>query len=113
MNLVLVDNKTDNILDPEKGYYQSFYGEFAGWILGGNENYLKNEYKFHKYGIISKPFNLAWRIKFGAITDLESDGLISADKKFSLGGSKQLSRIICRYQGNKQLQWLLHGAFLY
>ncbi len=89
MNFDLNWDNTDKPLQPGGGNRITVNATSAGWILGGNRDYLKIDLGFSTYNTIFWGIVLAGRIKYGFMYGWEGDDDPQFDK-FYLGGSTSL-----------------------
>jgi len=77
----------DNLFVPQRGSY-SFTGiDYVGDILGGDFNYLKAQFSWSRYQILTGQNIIATRLWVGWLDDLGKEGRSSVDDRFLLGGA--------------------------
>lgn len=77
----------DNIFIPQRGSY-SFGGiDYVGKILGGDFQYLKMQFSWSRYRILTGQNIMATRLWFGWMDDLGEGGRSSVEDRFLLGGA--------------------------
>lgn len=80
----------DNLFVPQRGSY-SFTGiEYMGDILGGDFNYLKAQFSWSRYQILTGQNIIATRLWLGWLDDLGKRGRSSVDDRFLLGGANTI-----------------------
>lgn len=77
----------DNLFVPQRGSY-SFTGlDYVGDILGGDFNYLKAQFSWSRYQILTGQNIIATRLWVGWLDDLGKEGRSSVEDRFLLGGA--------------------------
>jgi outer membrane protein insertion porin family len=80
----------DNLFVPQRGSY-SFTGiDYVGDVLGGDFNYLKAQFSWSRYQILTGQNIIATRIWLGWLDDLGREGRSSVDDRFLLGGANTI-----------------------
>jgi outer membrane protein assembly factor BamA len=83
-------DKKDDPLFPKKGFLLDLYFKSTGYLLGGERDYYKLDFSFHKYIMLSRKSVLATRLKFGRLWSWEDYYLDYSYEKFYLGGSANM-----------------------
>lgn len=89
INFDLRWDNTDNPLNPSRGNKITVNATSAGWLLGGNRDFLKIDFGISTYNTIFWRIVLAGRIKYGFMYGWKGDYDPQFDK-FYLGGSTSL-----------------------
>lgn len=77
----------DNLFVPQRGSY-SFVGvDYVGDLLGGDFNYLKAQFSWCRYQILTGQNIIATRFWVGWLDDLGKEGRSSVEDRFLLGGA--------------------------
>lgn len=83
-------DKKDDPLYTRKGYLISIMLKSAGYILGGERDYLKGDLTFQSYVPIGKKSVFALRVKIGKLWGWTSGDVDYSYEKFYLGGSTSM-----------------------
>ena len=83
-------DKKDDPLFTRKGYLFSGLFKSAGYVLGGERDYLKADFTFQSYTSIGKRSVFATRVKFGRLWGWDSEFMDVSYEKFYLGGSTSM-----------------------
>ena len=83
-------DKKDDPLFTRKGYLFSGLFKSAGYVLGGERDYLKANFTFQSYTSIGKRSVFATRVKFGRLWGWDSEFMDVSYEKFYLGGSTSM-----------------------
>ena len=83
-------DKKDNPLYTRKGYLILIMLKSAGYILGGERDYLKGDLTFQSYVPIGKKSVFALRVKIGKLWGWTSGDVDYSYEKFYLGGSTSM-----------------------
>jgi outer membrane protein insertion porin family len=77
----------DNLFVPQRGSYSYAGIDYVGDILGGDFNYLKAQFSWSRYQILTGQNIIATRIWLGWLDDLGEKGRSSVEDRFLLGGA--------------------------
>ncbi|UCE66987.1 MAG: BamA/TamA family outer membrane protein [Candidatus Zixiibacteriota bacterium] len=77
----------DNLFVPQRGSYSYAGIDYVGDILGGDFNYLKAQFSWSRYQILTGQNIIATRLWFGWLDDLGKEGRSSVEDRFLLGGA--------------------------
>lgn len=86
MYLSLERDNRNNIFRPSQGSYTKLYTEFAGSILGGNEEYVKQILQTNWHFPLFWKFAFGMKIRLGNIQPIGSADIVPLDEKFYPGG---------------------------
>ena len=84
----------DNLFVPQRGSYSYAGIDYVGDILGGDFNYLKAQFSWSRYQILTGQNIIATRLWFGWLDDLGKEGRSSVEDRFLLGGRFLRRRMI-------------------
>ncbi|MDQ7032590.1 MAG: outer membrane protein assembly factor BamA [Desulfonauticus sp.] len=76
---------TDRLLNPSKGTKNTLTLEYAGGLLGGNDNFIKTIYDFSWYKPVFKNLTFHWHYRLGYLTK-NGDEPLPSFERFYLGG---------------------------
>jgi outer membrane protein insertion porin family len=80
----------DNIFVPQHGSY-SFAGfDYVGRILGGDFNYVRTQFSWSRYRVLTGQNIFANRIWIGWLDDRFKSGLSARDDRFVIGGASTI-----------------------
>ncbi|MBN1755006.1 outer membrane protein assembly factor BamA [bacterium] len=92
-------DKRDNIFTPTKGYSINISLDYAGGILGGDDNYASIQATLSKYITIWNKIIFAQRIRGAVIGNLMADEDILPHHKYFLGGANTIRGFRERHLG--------------
>lgn len=85
---IFVQDKRDNPLEPQKGYFYSASLEYASKVLRSEQEFLKFYSQFQFYYNLFDVFTIAISSRLGMIESYREDGFVPINFRFFAGGSK-------------------------
>lgn len=85
---IFVQDKRDNPLEPQKGYFYSTSLEYASKALKSEQEFLKFYSQFQFYYGVFDLFTIAISSRLGMIESFREDGFVPINFRFFAGGSK-------------------------
>jgi outer membrane protein insertion porin family len=89
-SLTLERDTRPNIFIPTSGAHTRLEAEYAGGILGGQNDFYKVDFSWSRYQMISAPSILASRIRVGWVRPHGSEGFVPFIDRFKLGGANSI-----------------------
>lgn len=77
----------DNIFVPQRGSYSFASFDYVGRLLGGDYNYVRAQFSWSRYRVLTGQNIFANRVWIGWIDDRFKSGLTSRDDRFMVGGA--------------------------
>lgn len=90
LNVTLVrDTRLDKFV-PKSGSYSTFFGQYVGGILGGDDSFFKLECSWARYQQAVGPFIYATRLKGGWVKEMNGSHSVPNLDRFQLGGANSI-----------------------
>ncbi|MBN2544001.1 outer membrane protein assembly factor BamA [bacterium] len=105
-------DKRDNLFTPTKGYSFNLSLEYAGGILGGDDDFSKIDVTFSKYGTLKNKIIFAQRLRGAIVGNFMKEKDILPHNRFFLGGANSIRGFKERGVGPKDDSGPLGGKVL-
>jgi outer membrane protein insertion porin family len=83
------DTRLDRFM-PASGYYTTYFAQYVGGILGGDDSFIKLEYSWARYQPATGRTVYATRIKAGWVKQTGSSHSVPTEDRFYLGGANSI-----------------------
>lgn len=83
------DTRLDKFV-PKSGSYTTYFAQYVGGLLGGDDSFLKGEFSWARYQPAVGPFIYATRIKTGWVKEFGGSHSVPSTDRFFLGGANSI-----------------------